>query len=137
MTKAASVLFVLIGSAVAQISRTCVDIAFDPKTNVLSGRCQPRDNSGYLPSGLDLNQCFGYDGTEITVRNTISKSCSVLLTVQPTYHGNFGTSCGDCELFIAPDPYFGGAIYWIKCTCKGQTGKVSVPLGESFLVEYL
>ncbi|KAI6754744.1 hypothetical protein HG530_012496 [Fusarium avenaceum] len=121
MTKAASVLFVLIGSAIAQISRTCVDIAFDPKINVLSARCQPRDNSGYLPSGLDLNQCFGYDGTEIT----------------PTYHGNFGTSCGDCELFIAPDPFYGGAIYWIKCTCKGQTGKISVPLEDAVAHEYV
>lgn len=59
----------LIGSALAGIDRSCVDIDFDSKTNVLSGRCQPRDNSGYLSTGLDLNKCFGYDGKELTVRH--------------------------------------------------------------------
>ncbi|KAF4994649.1 hypothetical protein FGRMN_5646 [Fusarium graminum] len=76
MTKPITILFALFGTAVAQMSRTCVDIAFDSKTNVLSGRCQPRDNSGYLYSGLDLNDCFGYDGTKLTVGFTFTEADS-------------------------------------------------------------
>jgi hypothetical protein len=67
MTKAIAVLMTLLGTALAQIDRTCIDIAFNSETNTLSGKCQPRDNSGYIPSELDLNDCFGYDGTNITV----------------------------------------------------------------------
>ncbi|KAF5663405.1 heterokaryon incompatibility protein [Fusarium denticulatum] len=66
MTKVATVLMTLLGVAFAQIDRTCIDIAFNSETNTLSGKCQPRDNSGYIPSELDLNDCFGYDGTAIT-----------------------------------------------------------------------
>ncbi|KAF5964064.1 heterokaryon incompatibility protein [Fusarium bulbicola] len=66
MTKAATVLMTLLGTAFAQIDKTCIDIAFNSETNTLSGKCQPRDNSGYIPSELDLNDCFGYDGTTIT-----------------------------------------------------------------------
>ncbi|KAF5667678.1 hypothetical protein FCIRC_9836 [Fusarium circinatum] len=66
MTKVATVLMTLLGTAFAQIDRTCIDIAFNSETNTLSGKCQPRDNSGYIPSELDLNDCFGYDGTTIT-----------------------------------------------------------------------
>ncbi|KAF4445230.1 hypothetical protein FACUT_97 [Fusarium acutatum] len=66
MTKIATVLMTLLGTAFAQIDRTCIDIAFNSETNTLSGKCQPRDNSGYIPSELDLNDCFGYDGTTIT-----------------------------------------------------------------------
>ncbi|KAG7421289.1 Heterokaryon incompatibility protein 6, OR allele [Fusarium oxysporum f. sp. rapae] len=112
MTKAIAVLLTLLGTAFAQIDRTCIDIAFNSETNTLSGKCQPRDNSGYIPSELDLNDCFGYDGTKIT----------------PTYHGNFAESCHGCEMFVAPDPWYGGAEYWIRCTCKGQSEKVAVPL---------
>ncbi|RKL08427.1 hypothetical protein BFJ71_g1714 [Fusarium oxysporum] len=112
MTKATAVLLTLLGIAFAQIDRTCIDIVFNSETNTLSGKCQPRDNSGYIPSELDLNDCFGYDGTNIT----------------PTYHGNFAESCHGCEMFVAPDPWYGGAEYWIRCTCKGQSEKVAVPL---------
>ncbi|EWZ89310.1 hypothetical protein FOWG_09018 [Fusarium oxysporum f. sp. lycopersici MN25] len=112
MTKAIAVLLTLLGIAFAQIDRTCIDIVFNSETNTLSGKCQPRDNSGYIPSELDLNDCFGYDGTDIT----------------PTYHGNFAESCHGCEMFVAPDPWYGGAEYWIRCTCKGQSEKVAVPL---------
>ncbi|KAF5988593.1 CVNH domain-containing protein [Fusarium coicis] len=66
MTKVATFLMTLLGTAFAQIDRTCIDIAFNSETNTLSGKCQPRDNSGYIPSELDLNDCFGYDGTTIT-----------------------------------------------------------------------
>ncbi|KAF5704835.1 CVNH domain-containing protein [Fusarium mundagurra] len=66
MIKVATVLMALLGTAFAQIDRTCIDIAFNSETNTLSGKCQPRDNSGYIPSELDLNDCFGYDGTTIT-----------------------------------------------------------------------
>ncbi|KAF4949404.1 hypothetical protein FGADI_8917 [Fusarium gaditjirri] len=66
MTKAIGILMTLLGMASAQIDRTCIDIAFNSETNTLSGKCQPRDNSGYIPSELDLNDCFGYDGTNIT-----------------------------------------------------------------------
>ncbi|KAF5555228.1 hypothetical protein FNAPI_6189 [Fusarium napiforme] len=66
MTKVATVLMALLGFTFAQIDRTCIDIAFNSETNTLSGKCQPRDNSGYIPSELDLNDCFGYDGTTIT-----------------------------------------------------------------------
>ncbi|KAF5532123.1 hypothetical protein FMEXI_12601 [Fusarium mexicanum] len=66
MTKVVTVLMTLLGTAFAQIDRTCIDIAFNSETNTLSGKCQPRDNSGYIPSELDLNDCFGYDGTTIT-----------------------------------------------------------------------
>ncbi|KAF5578248.1 CVNH domain-containing protein [Fusarium pseudocircinatum] len=66
MTKVATILMTLLGIAFAQIDRTCIDIAFNSETNTLSGKCQPRDNSGYIPSELDLNDCFGYDGTTIT-----------------------------------------------------------------------
>ncbi|KAK2137848.1 hypothetical protein NOF04DRAFT_1135080, partial [Fusarium oxysporum II5] len=114
MTKAIAFLMTLLGTALAQIDRTCIDIAFNSETNTLSGKCQPRDNSGYIPSELDLNDCFGYDGTKIT----------------PTYHGNFAESCHGCEMFVAPDPWYGGAEYWIGCICKGQSEKVAVPLGE-------
>ncbi|WJG34559.1 uncharacterized protein FOBCDRAFT_236071 [Fusarium oxysporum Fo47] len=112
MTKATAVLLTLLGIAFAQIDRTCIDIVFNSETNTLSGKCQPRDNSGYIPSELDLNDCFGYDGTNIT----------------PTYHGNFAESCHGCEMFVAPDPWYGGAEYWIRCTCMGQSEKVAVPL---------
>ncbi|KAI3585790.1 hypothetical protein IWW34DRAFT_814305 [Fusarium oxysporum f. sp. albedinis] len=112
MTKATPILLTLLGIAFAQIDRTCIDIVFNSETNTLSGKCQPRDNSGYIPSDLDLNDCFGYDGTNIT----------------PTYHGNFAESCHGCEMFVAPDPWYGGAEYWIRCTCKGQSEKVAVPL---------
>lgn len=67
MTKATAVLLTLLGIAFAQIDRTCIDIVFNSETYTLSGKCQPRDNSGYIPSKLDLNDCFGYDGTDITV----------------------------------------------------------------------
>ncbi|KAM0354837.1 hypothetical protein ACHAPU_000665 [Fusarium lateritium] len=119
MTKPITLLLALFGTAVAQMSRTCVDIAFDSKTNVFSGRCQPRDNSGYLYSGLDLNNCFGYDGTQLTA----------------TYHGNFAKSCKNCETFIAPDPYYGGQIYWIKCDCTA--GSSSIPIEEAVAHEYV
>ncbi|KAF5611919.1 uncharacterized protein FSUBG_1946 [Fusarium subglutinans] len=66
MTKVVTVLMTLLGTAFAQIDRTCIDIAFNSETNTLSGKCQPRDNSGYIPSELDLNDCFGYDGSTIT-----------------------------------------------------------------------
>ncbi|KAH7270872.1 uncharacterized protein BKA55DRAFT_589223 [Fusarium redolens] len=120
MTKAITVLMTLLCTAFAQIDRTCIDIAFNSETNTLSGKCQPRDNSGYIPSELDLNDCFGYDGTNIT----------------PTYHGNFAESCHGCEMFVAPDPWYGGAEYWIRCTCKGQSGKVAVPLEAAVAHEY-
>ena len=64
-----AVFICLLGSTAAAIDRSCVDIEFDGKTNVLSGRCLPYDNSGYLPTALDLNRCFGYDGTELTVKD--------------------------------------------------------------------
>jgi hypothetical protein len=60
------VLSSLFSSATA-FGNTCIDIEFDSDTNVLSARCLPRDNSAYLPTGLDLNRCFGYDGEELTV----------------------------------------------------------------------
>ncbi|KAF4448579.1 hypothetical protein F53441_8056 [Fusarium austroafricanum] len=121
MTKTLAVLLTLMGSTFAQISRTCIDINFNSATNTLSGKCQPRDNSGYIPSSLDLNDCFGYDGTTIT----------------PTRNGNFAKNCHDCEMFIAPDPWFGGAEYWIRCTCKGQSGKVAVPIEAAVAHEYV
>jgi hypothetical protein len=62
-----AVLASLLGSAIA-FRDTCIDIEFDSKTNVLSARCLPRDNSAYLPTGLDLNKCFGYNGKEMTVK---------------------------------------------------------------------
>jgi len=62
----------LLGSTLAAIDRSCVDIKFDSKTNALSGRCLPYDNSGYLPTTLDLNNCFGYDGKDLTVRDSFS-----------------------------------------------------------------
>ncbi|KAF5644925.1 disulfate isomerase [Fusarium sp. NRRL 52700] len=67
MTKVTTVMMALLGITFAQIDRTCIDIAFNSETNTLSGKCQPRDNSGYIPSELELNDCFGYDGTTITV----------------------------------------------------------------------
>nr|RBQ88964.1 hypothetical protein FVER53263_09828 [Fusarium verticillioides] len=121
MTKVATVLMTLLSTAFAQIDRTCIDIAFNSETNTLSGKCQPRDNSGYIPSELDLNDCFGYDGTTIT----------------PTYHGNFAESCHACEMFVAPDPWYGGAEYWIRCTCEGQSEKVAVPLEAAVAHEYV
>lgn len=33
-------------------------------------------------------------------------------------------------MFVAPDPWYGGAEYWIRCTCEGQSEKVAVPLGK-------
>lgn len=67
MAKGIAALLTLLGATFAQIDRTCIDIAFNSETNTLSGKCQPRDNSGYISSELDLNDCFGYDGTTITV----------------------------------------------------------------------
>ncbi|KAG4295203.1 hypothetical protein FPRO06_01787 [Fusarium proliferatum] len=121
MAKGIAALLTLLGVAFAQIDRTCIDIAFNSETNTLSGKCQPRDNSGYIPSELDLNDCFGYDGTTIT----------------PTYHGNFAESCHGCEMFVAPDPWYGGAEYWIRCTCEGQSEKVAVPLEAAVAHEYV
>jgi hypothetical protein len=72
MTNKLAVFVCLLGSTVAAIDRSCVDIKFDSKTNVLSGRCLPYDNSGYLPTALDLNNCFGYDGKELTVIDSVS-----------------------------------------------------------------
>lgn len=76
MAKGIAALLTLLGVAFAQIDRTCIEIAFNSETNTLSGKCQPRDNSGYIPSELDLNDCFGYDGTTITVSRAC-KSISV------------------------------------------------------------
>jgi hypothetical protein len=81
MTKVATFLMTLLSTAFAQIDRTCIDIAFNSETNTLSGKCQPRDNSGYIPSKLDLNDCFGYDGTTITVSRA-RESVSVLKAEQ-------------------------------------------------------
>ncbi|KAG4266511.1 hypothetical protein FPRO03_01795 [Fusarium proliferatum] len=121
MAKGIAALLTLLGVVFAQIDRTCIDIAFNSETNTLSGKCQPRDNSGYIPTELDLNDCFGYDGTTIT----------------PTYHGNFAESCHGCEMFVAPDPWYGGAEYWIRCTCEGQSEKVAVPLEAAVAHEYV
>ncbi|KAI1029195.1 hypothetical protein LB505_006274 [Fusarium chuoi] len=121
MAKGIAALLTLLGATFAQIDRTCIDIAFNSETNTLSGKCQPRDNSGYISSELDLNDCFGYDGTTIT----------------PTYHGNFAESCHGCEMFVAPDPWYGGAEYWIRCTCEGQSEKVAVPLEAAVAHEYV
>ncbi|KAG4279658.1 hypothetical protein FPRO04_13522 [Fusarium proliferatum] len=121
MAKGIAALLTLLGVVFAQIDRTCIDIAFNSETNTLSGKCQPRDNSGYIPTELDLNDCFGYDGTTIT----------------PTYHGNFAESCHGCEMFVAPDQWYGGAEYWIRCTCEGQSEKVAVPLEAAVAHEYV
>lgn len=68
--KYAVVMVAVISGAVAQISRSCKNIAFDGVTDVLSADCVPRNQSGYISSGLDLNNCFGYDGTKITASKT-------------------------------------------------------------------
>ena len=65
-----AVFICLVGSTATAIDRSCLDIKFDSKTNTLSGRCLPYDNSAYLPTTLDLNRCFGYDGKELTVSNS-------------------------------------------------------------------
>lgn len=62
-----AVLLSLVGTAVAQLSASCIDITFDAATNVLSAGCEPRDHSDYVTSDLDLDDCFGYDGVNITV----------------------------------------------------------------------
>ncbi|KAF4344411.1 CVNH domain protein [Fusarium beomiforme] len=126
MIKSVVVLMTLLGTAFAQIDRTCIDITFNPATPSISGKCQPRDNSGYIPSTLDLNDCFGYDGTNITASHS-----------RPTKDGNFAESCHDCELFKAPDPYFGGLQYWIRCTCEGQSGKVAASIEDAYAHEYV
>ncbi|KAF5016905.1 hypothetical protein F66182_11266 [Fusarium sp. NRRL 66182] len=110
----------LVGSVLA-FDRTCIDISFDSDINVLSARCQPRDNSGHIPTDLDLNRCFGFSGTEIT----------------PTYNGNFGTSCRNCYLYKAPDPWYGNLLYWMSCTCTDQNIEASVPLQVAVAHEYV
>lgn len=64
------VLASMLGSSIA-FSATCKDTAFNPKTNVLSSHCLPRDNSAYLPTELDLNKCFGYSDGELTVSDFV------------------------------------------------------------------
>jgi hypothetical protein len=65
------VLISLISSALAQISATCENIAFNDDTDVLSADCVPRNQQGRVSTELDLNACFGYDGTNLTVRSGI------------------------------------------------------------------
>ncbi|KAF4951716.1 hypothetical protein FSARC_12839 [Fusarium sarcochroum] len=116
-----AVLMALIGSTLAQFSKTCVDISFNPDTNVLSGSCQPRDNSGHVPTDLDLNNCFGYNGTILTA----------------TRNGNFGDSCSNCDFYTAPDPWYRTEVYWISCTCEGQSDKVAINLEVAVAHEYV
>ncbi|KAJ4115400.1 hypothetical protein NW768_011252 [Fusarium equiseti] len=119
MNKIAVFLY-LLGSTAAAIDRSCVDIKFDDKTNILSGRCLPYDNSGYLPTALDLNNCFGYDGKELTPDKR-----------------NFSDSCNNCRMFVAPDPWWGGKIYWLGCTCDGSAEEVTVPIEAAVAHEYV
>ncbi|VUC37571.1 unnamed protein product [Clonostachys rosea] len=116
-----AVVLSLIGSAFAQISKSCVNIALDSATNVLSAECTPRDHSAATPTSLDLNNCFGYDGSQLTA----------------TRGGNFGNSCNECTLYTAPDPWYLTEVYWISCTCTGQTDKVSINLEIATAHEYL
>ncbi|KAJ4152726.1 hypothetical protein LMH87_009249 [Akanthomyces muscarius] len=111
----------LVGGALAQISSSCKAIDFDTTTDVLSADCVPRNQSGYISSHLNLNDCFGYDGAKIT----------------PTHHGDFGASCTGCDLYIAPDPFYGGPIYWMNCTCAGQSAEVAVPIEDAYAHQYV
>ncbi|KAL6918603.1 hypothetical protein FSHL1_010028 [Fusarium sambucinum] len=109
----------MLGSAIA-FSNTCIDIEFDSETNVLSARCLPRDNSAYLPSGLDLNRCFGYNGEELTWEKR-----------------NYSDSCNNCRMFKAPDPWFGYSVYWLGCTCEGQSEEETVCIEVAAAHEYV
>jgi hypothetical protein len=72
MMRQTVVLISMVSSAVAQISATCENIAFNADTDVLSADCVPRNQQGRVATELDLNDCFGYDGTNLTVRGGIS-----------------------------------------------------------------
>lgn len=68
----------LVGGALAQISSSCKAIDFDTTTDVLSADCVPRNQSGYISSHLNLNDCFGYDGAKITVSFKSSHTAELL-----------------------------------------------------------
>ncbi|RGP79800.1 hypothetical protein FLONG3_2114 [Fusarium longipes] len=110
MMKSIFFLASILGNAIA-FQDTCVDIAFDSKTNVLSARCQPRDNSGYVPTGLDLNKCFGYDGEKLRTEYQ---------------YRNYSDSCNNCRIFLAPDPWYGFNNYWLGCDCEGSAEEATV-----------
>ncbi|PCD21016.1 hypothetical protein FGRA07_05168 [Fusarium graminearum] len=113
------VLASMLGSAIA-FSATCKDTAFDPKTNVLSSHCLPRDNSAYLPTELDLNKCFGYSDGELTWEKR-----------------NYSDSCNNCRIFQAPDPWFRYNVYWLGCTCEGQSEETTVCIEIVLAHEYV
>ncbi|CAH0028872.1 unnamed protein product [Clonostachys rhizophaga] len=116
-----AVILSLIGSTFAQISRSCVDIALDSATNVLSAKCTPADHSAAVPTSLDLNLCIGYDGTQLTA----------------TRPGNFGTSCSGCSLYTGPDPWYSTEVYWISCTCTGQSAASTINLEVASAHQYI
>jgi hypothetical protein len=42
-------------------------------------------------------------------------------------------------MFMAPDPWWGGKIYWLGCTCDGKAEEATAPIGKfhtSFLMRY-
>lgn len=45
---------------------------------------------------------------------------------------DFSDSCNNCRMFTAPDPWWGGKIYWLGCTCDGKAEEATAPIGKFY-----